>query len=166
MYPFSPWICVFSELFQNSLILWVYLHVSLQYCWEPAWGVPPIAKVMRLRGLTGKGESGLREPHWICSCICPKNQSLPALLHYAFHLYFWHYGGLSPTTSLCKGVNLGLQLRNLLGVVQKLFWWLSSLPDKIIQPHVLVYSLPTVKGMRCFKLSKNRFFWEVRKLLV
>ena len=118
MYPFSPWICVFSELFQNSLILWVYLHVSLQYCWEPAWGVPPIAKVMRLRGLTGKGESGLREPHWICSCICPKNQSLPALLHYAFHLYFWHYRGLSPTTSLCKGVNLGLQLINLLGVFQ------------------------------------------------
>ena len=87
-------------------------------CREPAWGVPPMAKVMRVRGPTGKGESGLREPHWICSCICPKNQSLPALLHYAFRLYFWHYGGLAPTTSVCKGVNLGLQLINLLGVFQ------------------------------------------------
>lgn len=46
-----------------------------------------MAKVMRLRG-QAKASRALREPRWVCSCICPKNQSLPALLHYAFHLYF------------------------------------------------------------------------------
>ena len=29
-------------------------------CWEPARGVPPVAKVMMSRGPTGKGESGLK----------------------------------------------------------------------------------------------------------
>ena len=29
-------------------------------CREPAWGILPMAKVMRLRGPTGKGESGLK----------------------------------------------------------------------------------------------------------
>ena len=87
------------------------------------------------------------------------------------HLHLWLYGALSPTTSLREGVNLELQLIKIPGhdksvSTYKLLWRLSSLSDRIIQPHVIVYSLPTVKGTRCFKLSKNRFFWEARKLLV
>ena len=36
------------------------LEIELPYCLELAQGVPPVAKVMRLRGQTGKGESGLK----------------------------------------------------------------------------------------------------------
>ena len=50
--------------------------------------------------------------------------------------------------------------------IQKLPWWLSSLPDKFIWPitttHVIVHNLPATRGMRCFKLSKHRAFWKVR----
>ena len=87
------------------------------------------------------------------------------------HLHIWLYGGLSPTTSLWKRVNLQLQLIIIPGrdrsvSTYKLLWRFSSLPDRLVRPHVIVHSLPTVRGTRCFKPSRNRFFWEVRKLLV
>ena len=79
--------------------------------------------------------------------------------------------GLSSTTSLWKRVNLELQLIIIPGrdrsvSTYKLLRRFSSLPDRLVQPHVIVHSLPTMRGTRCFKPSKNRFFWEVRKLLV
>ena len=79
--------------------------------------------------------------------------------------------GLSSTTSLWKRVNLELQLiiiprRDRSVSTYKFLWEFSSLPDRLVQPHVIVHSLPTMRGTRCFKPSKNRFFWEVRKLLV
>ena len=87
------------------------------------------------------------------------------------HLHLWLYRGLSPTTSFREGVNLELQLIIIPGrdrsvSTYKLLWRFSSLPDRFVQACVIVHSLPTVRGMRCFKPSKNRFFWEVRKLLV
>ena len=33
---------------------------------------------------------------------------------------------------------------------------------RFVRPHVIVYSLPIVRGTRCFRLTKGRFFWEVR----
>ena len=39
---------------------WACLQVKAILCWEPARGVLPVAKVMKLRGPTGKGESGLK----------------------------------------------------------------------------------------------------------
>ena len=57
-------------------------------CREPARGVLPMAKVMRLRGPTGKGESGLKGASLDLLMHLPPNQSLPALLCYAFHLLF------------------------------------------------------------------------------
>ena len=57
-------------------------------CREPAQGVPPVAKVMRLRGLTGKGESGLKGASLDLLVHLPQNQSLPALLRCAFRLLF------------------------------------------------------------------------------
>ena len=122
-----PWECLFrpesSFILQEVVGSYWERHCNLSgtrkvKCPEPAWGVPPVAKVMRLRGPTVKGESGLKGALLDLLVHLPQNQSLPALLHYAFHLHFWHYGGLSPTTSLCKGVNLGLQLINLLGMFQ------------------------------------------------
>ena len=43
-----------------------------------------MAKVMRLRGPTGKGESGLKGASLDLLMHLPQNESLPALLHYAF----------------------------------------------------------------------------------
>ena len=39
-------------------------------------------------------------------------------------------------------------------------------PDRLVRPHVIAHSLPTMRGTRCFKPSKNRFLRKVRKLLV
>ena len=33
---------------------------------------------------------------------------------------------------------------------------------RFVRPHVIVYSLLTMRGMRCFRLTKGKFFWEVR----
>ena len=41
-----------------------------------------------------------------------------------------------------------------------------GLPDRLVRPHVIAHSLPTMRGTRCFKPSKNRFLRKVRKLLV
>ena len=46
-----------------------------------------MAKVMRLKGLTGKGESGLKGALLDLLVHLPPNQSLPALLHSAFSYY-------------------------------------------------------------------------------
>ena len=78
--------------------------------------------------------------------------------------------GLSPTTSFGEGVNLELLIktpgRDKSVLTYKLLWRFSRLPDRLVRPHVIAHSLPTVRGTRCFKPSKNRFFREVRKLLV
>ena len=79
--------------------------------------------------------------------------------------------GAVPTTSFGEGVNLELQLIKTPGhdksvLTYKLLWSFSSLPDRLVQPHVIAHSLPNVRGTRCFKPSKNRFLRKVRKLLV
>ena len=87
------------------------------------------------------------------------------------HLQLWLYGGLSPTTSFGEGVNLELQLIKTPGcdksvLTYNLLWRFSSLPNRLVRPHVIAHSLPTMRGTRCFKPSKNRFLRKVRKLLV
>ena len=88
-------------------------------CQEPAWGIPPMAKVMRKEAWhTQRRDQALGDP-WTFSSIYPQNQSLPTLLHYAF-TYTSDMGGrgLSPTNFLWKGANLELQLINLLGLTR------------------------------------------------
>ena len=86
------------------------------------------------------------------------------------HLHLWLYGGLSPTTSLWKRVNLQLQLIKFLGVT-RVFQPTNSFGsplaclNRFFRPHVIVQSLPTVRGMRCSKLSKHRFLWAVKRLI-
>ena len=68
--------------------------------------------------------------------------------------------GLSPTTSFGEGVNLELHLIIIPEHDQsvstfKLLWRFSSLPDRLLRPHVIAYSLPTVRGTRGFKPSKT-----------
>ena len=140
-------------------------------CREPAWGTPPVAKVMRKEAWhTQRRDWASGVPLEILEHLPPKPESayFTALCS---HLHLWLYGGLSPTSSFREGVNLELQLIIIPGCdrsvsTYKLLLRFSSLPDRIVQPHVIVHSLPTVRGTRCSKLSKNRFFWEVRKLLV
>ena len=144
---------------------------NLVYCREPAWGAPPMAKVMRkeTRHMQRRDRaSGV--PLEILEHLPPKPE--PAYFTtLCCHLHLWLYGGLSPTTSFREGVNLELQLIIIPGCdrsvsTYKLLWRFFSLPDRLVWPHVIAHSLPTVRGMRCFKPSKNRFLRKVRKLLV
>ena len=83
------------------------------------------------------------------------------------HLHLWLYRGLSPTTSLWKRVNLQLQLIKFPGVT-RVFQPTNSFGSPLAclnRPHVIVHSLPTVRGMRCSKLSKYRFLWAVKRLI-
>ena len=94
--------------------------------------------------------SSLRRP--------PVSEHLPPKPQSAYftcsHLYLWLYGGLSPTTSLCKGVNLGLQIINLLGGTRvsqvKPLCWQTSLCDRIIHTlattYMIVYNLSTINS--------------------
>ena len=79
-------------------------------CWEPAWGPPPVAKVMRKEARHTQGRdraSGV--PLEILEHLPPKPD--PAYFTtLCSHLHLWLYGGLSPTTSFREGVNLEFQL--------------------------------------------------------
>ena len=141
------------------------------HCREPAWGTPPVANVMRKEARhTQRWDRASGVPLEILEHLPPKLESayFTALCS---HLHLWLYEGLSPTTSLGEGVNLELQLIKIPGrdksvSTYKLLWRFSSLPVRPVRPHVIVHSLPTVRGMRCSKLSKYRFLWAVRRLLV
>ena len=147
------------------------LPKAIYRCWGPAWGTPPVAKVMRKEARhTQRRDRTSGVPLEILEHLPPKPESA-YFTTLCSHLHLWLYGGLSPTTSLWKRVNLQLQLIIIPGrdrsvSTYKLLWRFSSLPDRLVRPHVIPHSLPTVRGTRCFKPSKNRFFREVRKLLV
>ena len=133
------------------------------------WGYPPLAKVMRKEARHyAKARWSLRRPP-VPEHLPPK----PECLLYCFYALTYtsdFTGGWPPTTSLGEGVNLQLQLIKIPGrdksvSTYKLLWSFSSLPEQV-RLVTCDYSLPTVRGTRCFKLSKYRFFWELRKLLV
>ena len=123
-------------------------------CWEPAWGTPPMAKVMRKEARHTQrrdGASGL--PLDILEHLSPKPESA---YFTALCSHLWLYGGCPPppSRSLWKGVNLQLQLIKFLGIIgvfkSKPLRWLSNLPDKFTQTptamHTIVYSLPAARG--------------------
>ena len=140
------------------------------YCREPAWGTLPVAKVMRKEARhTQRRDQASGIPLEILEHLPPKPESayFTALCS---HLHLWLYGGLSPTTSLWKRVNLQLQLIKFLGMT-RVFQPTNSFGsplaclNRFFRPHVIVQSLPTVRGMRCSKLSKYRFLWAVKRLI-
>ena len=121
-------------------------------------------------GLTySKVGSSLRSPPGNSRASTPQTR-VCLLSALCSHLHLWLYRGLSPTTSFGEGVNLELQLiipgRDRSVSTYKLLGRFSSLPDRLVRPHVIAHSLPTMRGTRCFKPSKNRFLRKVRKLLV
>jgi len=150
----------------NQQVIYLWTH----FWREPAWGPPPMAKVMRKEAQhTQRWDRASGVPLEILEHLPPKPESA-YFTTLCSHLHLWLYGGLFPTTSFREGVNLELQLIIIPGhdrsvSTYKLLWRFSSLPDRLVQPHVIAHSLPTVRGTRCFKPSKNRFFREVRKLL-
>ena len=130
--------------------------------WQRSWG-----RRLDIR----KGGIEPQECPWKSSSIYPHNQSLPNFTTLCSHLHLWLYGGLSPTASFGERVNSELQLIKTPGcnksvLTYKLLWRFSSLPDRLVRPHVIAHSLLTVRGTRCFKPSKNRFLRKVRKPLV
>ena len=143
---------------------------SRRNCQEPAWGPPPVAKVMRKEAQhTQRQDRASGVPLEILEHLPPKPESA-YFTTLCFHLHLWFYRGLSPTTSFGEGVNWELQLIIIPGrdksvSTYKLLWRFSSLPDRLVRPRVIAHSLPTMRGTRCFKPSKNRLFREVRKLL-
>jgi len=153
------------------MIFWNSPDFYISQCREPVWGTPPVAKVMRKEARhTQRWDRASGVPLEILEHLPPKPESayFTALCS---HLYLWLYRGLSPTTSLWKRVNLQLQLIIIPGCdksvsTYRLLWRFSSLPDRFVRPHVIVHSLPTMRGTRCFKPSKNRFLRKVRKPLV
>ena len=109
-------------------------RVSLRaQCWEPAWGTPPMAKVMRKEAQhTQRQGRASGVPLEILEHLPPKPESayFTALCS---HLHLWLYGGLSPTC-FGKRVNLELQLIIIPGrdksvSTYKLLWKSSSLPE-------------------------------------
>ena len=118
-----------------------------------------------------KGGIEPQESPWKFSSIYHQNQNLPTLLLCALTSDFTGGCPPPPSHSLWKRVNLQLQLIKFLGMT-RVFQPTNSFGsplaclNRFFRPHVIVQSLPTVRGTRCFKPSKNRFFREVRKLLV
>ena len=98
------------------IILWSeFCHIYLVSCQEPAWGTPPMAKVMRKETRHRERQdraSGV--PLEILEHLPPKPESayFTALCS---HLHLWLYGGLFPTTCLREGVNLEFQLTKIPG---------------------------------------------------
>ena len=151
-------------------VCWI-LILILVFCWKPAWGTPPVAKVMRKEARhTQRRDQASGVPLEILEHLPPKPESayFTALCS---HLHLWLYGGVSPTTSLWKRANLQLQLIKFLGVT-RVFQPTNSFGsplaclNRFFQPHVIVHSLSTVRGMRCSKLSKYRFLWAVKRLII
>ena len=95
-------------------------------------GAPPVAKVMRKEARhTQRRDWASGIPLEILEHLPPKTR-VCLLSALCSHLHLWLYGGLSPTTSLWKRVNLQLQL-----IIPgcdsvsnyKLLWKSSSLPQ-------------------------------------
>ena len=70
--------------------------------WQRSWRKGP--------NKTQRWVQASRKLLWAFSSIYLQNQSLPALLHYAFHLFFWHYRGAISDHLFLEKVNLELQL--------------------------------------------------------
>ena len=146
-----------------------YLPECAHTCQEPAWGTPPVAKSWGKRLDIHKGEIKPQESPWKFSSIYPQNQSLPTLLLCAL-TYTSDLMGVCPPLPLSeKRVSLQLQLIKFLGVIvfqaTNSFGSPLACLNRFFRPHVIAQSLPTVRGMRCAKLSKYRFLWAVKRLI-
>ena len=85
-------------------------HTHRHTCGEPAWGPPPVAKVMRKEARhTQRRDRVSGVPLEILEHLPPKPESA-YFTTLCSHIHLQLYGGLSPTTSFGEGINLELQL--------------------------------------------------------
>ena len=85
------------------------LSPSIPDCQGPAWGIPPVAKVMRQEAWhTQRCDLASGAPLGFSWTSTPKNQSLPALLYCAFHSS--DITGAIPDHLSLEKINLELQL--------------------------------------------------------
>ena len=107
-----------------------------------------------------KAGSSLRSPPGNSRASTPKPESAYFLLC-AFTYTSDFTGGCPPLPLSEKRVNLQLQLIKFLGVIvfqpTNSFGSPLACLNRFFRPHVIAQSLPTVRGMRCSKLSKYRF---------
>ena len=128
--------------------------------WQRSWG--------RRLGIR-KGGIEPQESPWKFSSIYPQNQSLPTFCFVLSPTPLTLRGAVPHYLSLKKRFNLQLQLIKFLGVI--VFQHTNSFGsplaclNRFFRSHVIVQSLPTVRGMRCSKPSKYRFLWVVTRLI-
>ena len=95
------------------------------------------------------------------SSIYPQNQRLPTFCFVLSPTPLTLRGAVPHYLSLYKRVNLQLQLIKFLGVIvfqpTNSFGSPLACLNRFFQPNVIAQSLPTVRSMRCSKLSKYRF---------
>ena len=103
--------CILRTLWQNTQKLATELHLAVfrnkkrGRCWDPSREFPPMTKVM-WRGPDMQRQIRTRGPPWTCSSIYPKTR---ICLFYYFTTFTNSSDigrGLSPTTFLCKKINL------------------------------------------------------------
>ena len=126
----------------------------------PGAGAPPVAKVMRKEARHMQRRyraSGV--PLEILEHLPTKPKSAYFMLC-ALTYTSDFTGGCPPLPLFEKRVNLQLQLI-IPGCdsvsTYKLLWSPLACLNRFFRPHVIAQSLPTVRGMRCSKLSKYRF---------
>ena len=119
-FPNPPW---FAQWFsrRSSLVILRPPNSKYQSCREPAWGIPPMAKVMRKEARqNAKVWSGFRGSPWVFLNIYPqKPESAWFYCTVLFH----------SSDTLWKKLTQGFSLLHLKGVFQlKPLGWLSNLP--------------------------------------
>ena len=117
-----------------------------------------------------KRGSSLRSPPGNSWASTPKTRvCLLSALCSHLHLWLYRAGSCPPLPFSEKRVNLQLQLIKFLGVTvfqpTNSFGSPLACLNRFFWPHVIVQSLPTVRGRRCSKLSKHRFLWVVKRLI-
>ena len=133
------------------------------FIFMPGAGAPPMAKVMRKEAWpTQRRDRASGVPLEILEHLHPKPESAYFLL--CALTYTSDFTGGCPPLPLSekkKRVNLQLQLIKFLGLIvfqpTNSFGSPLACLNRFFQPHVIAQSLPTVRGMRCSKLSKYRF---------
>ena len=127
--------------------------------WQRLWG--------RRLGIC-KGGTESQESPWKFSSIYPQNQSLPTFCFVLSPTPLTLWGAVPHYLSL-KSVNLQLQLIKFLGLIvfqpTNSFGSPLACLNRFFRPHVIVQSLPTVRGLRCSKLSEYRVLWAVKRLI-
>ena len=108
-----------------------------------------------------KAGSSLRSTPWKFSSIYPQNQSLPTFCFVLSPIPLTLWGAVPHYLPLKKRVNLQLQLIKFLDLIvfqpTNSFGSPLACLNRFFWPHVIAQSLPTMRGMRCSKLSKYRF---------